>query len=147
MPQPFVVAPRGAAAPVRARRVLPDHPIIAPLRAYLSDPDVTDVFLNGDGALFVDRGRGAEIVDGWSQDPDAARALAVALVALGGRHLDDATPCADVRWEGGIRVHAVLPPISCAGSLISIRLPAPERPARGARARDRESVRSPPSAA
>ncbi|KAA9085272.1 TadA family conjugal transfer-associated ATPase [Microbacterium radiodurans] len=128
MPQPFVVVPRGAAAPTRPRRTPPDHPALASLRPYLADPDVTDVFINGDGALFVDRGDGARPVEGWSAEPDAARALAVASIALGGRHLDDATPCADVRWEGGIRVHAVLPPISCAGALVSIRLPAPERP-------------------
>ncbi len=29
-----------------------------------------------------------------------------------------------MRWEDGIRVHAVLPPVSCEGAAISIRLPA-----------------------
>ena len=44
------------------------------------------------------------------------RELAIALIALGGRHLDDATACVDVRLEGGIRVHAVLPPVSAGGN-------------------------------
>lgn len=65
----------------------------------------------------------------WGLDEHAVRDLAVGLIALGGRHLDDATPCADVRWEHGVRVHAVLPPISCAGgATISIRLPATGMP-------------------
>lgn len=51
------------------------------------------------------------------------RRLAIRLVAQGGRHLDEATPCVDVRLTGGVRVHAVLPPVSTAGTLLSIRLP------------------------
>ena len=122
MPSSFVAVPRGGAAPTR-RRVVPEHPALGPLRGYLADPAVTDVFVDGAAGLFVDRGQGAEHVAGWSPAADAVRDLAIALIALGGRHLDDATPCADVRWEHGARVHAVLPPVACGGATISIRLP------------------------
>jgi pilus assembly protein CpaF len=44
-------------------------------------------------------------------------------MSLGGRHIDESTPCVDTRLEDGIRVHAVLPPISPTGTLLSIRLP------------------------
>ncbi len=120
---------RGGAAPVReeARRV-PDHPALAPLLPYLTDPDVTDVFINGSDGLFVDRGAGAERIGGWRAADAEVRALAVSLIGLGGRHLDDASPCVDVRWEHGARVHAVLPPVSCQGTAISIRLPATGSP-------------------
>jgi pilus assembly protein CpaF len=50
------------------------------------------------------------------------RALASRLVAAGGRRLDDGSPCVDVRLDGGYRVHAVLPPISTAGTLLSVRI-------------------------
>jgi pilus assembly protein CpaF len=50
------------------------------------------------------------------------RALAARLVAAGGRRLDDGSPCVDVRLDGGYRVHAVLPPISTAGTLLSVRI-------------------------
>ena len=114
-----------AASPVRppARRELPDHPALEPLRDVLSDPAVTDVFVNGTDGLFVDRGRGVEPVPGWRAGADELRALAVALIGVGGRHLDDGTPLVDVRWEHGARVHAVLPPVACSGAAISIRLP------------------------
>ena len=36
--------------------------------------------------------------------------------------LDDGSPCVDVRLDGGYRVHAVLPPISTAGTLLSVRI-------------------------
>ncbi|WP_394278842.1 TadA family conjugal transfer-associated ATPase [Microbacterium sp.] len=122
MSLPFVVAPPAGYGGA-ARRSLPRHPVVEPLRAYLADPAVTDVFVNGAGGLFVDRGTGVESVPGWQLGEAEARDLAVGLIALGGRHLDDATPCADVRWEDGVRVHAVLPPVSCDGPVISIRLP------------------------
>jgi len=127
MPHPFIVARRGAGTAAQPRPV-PGHPVVAPLRRYLADPDVTDVFVNGCDGLYVDRGGGTERVPDWGLDEHAVRDLAVGLIALGGRHLDDATPCADVRWEHGVRVHAVLPPISCAGATISIRLPATGMP-------------------
>lgn len=121
-PKTFVAADGGSGG---GDRPLPAHPALDPLRVYLADPEVTDVFVNGDDGLFVDRGRGARHVPGWRVDD--VRALAVGLISAGGRHLDDATPVADVRWEGGVRVHAVLPPVACAGAAISIRLPSPER--------------------
>jgi len=46
---------------------------------------------------------------------------------LGGRHIDETTPCVDARLSDGIRVHAVLPPVSPVGTLLSIRLPSVER--------------------
>ena len=134
MSEPFVVRPRGgpalpavvAAAPPVSTRLLPAHPALGALEPYLSDPDVTDVFVNGSAGLFIDRGHGAERIASWRADEAAVRELAVALIGIGGRHLDDLTPLVDVRWEHGARVHAVLPPVACAGAAISIRLPSPE---------------------
>ena len=108
-----------------APRVVPADAALAPLAGLLTDPEVTDVFVNGGDGLFVDRGRGAEPVSGWAMTEDEVRLLAVDLIALGGRHLDDATPCVDVRLDGGFRVHAVLPPVSRSGTMISVRAPAP----------------------
>ena len=117
--------PTPAPPPVR---MLPDHPLLEPLRRHLADPEVTDVFVNGAEGLFVDRGRGAERMPDWAATEEEVRALAVGLIGLGGRHLDDAAPLVDVRWEHGARVHAVLPPVACGGAVISIRLPSPEVP-------------------
>ncbi|WP_306814691.1 TadA family conjugal transfer-associated ATPase [Microbacterium jiangjiandongii] len=121
-------APPSLATPLRrpaAPRAVPADAALAPLAGLLAEPDVTDLFVNGAGGLFVDRGRGAERVSGWLMPEEEVRALAVDLIALGGRHLDDATPCVDVRLDGGFRVHAVLPPVSRSGTIISVRAPAP----------------------
>ncbi|MDF2492550.1 MAG: putative conjugal transfer protein [Microbacterium sp.] len=94
-----------------------------PLRDHVQDPEVTDIFVNGAGGLFVDRGAGAQRVPQWRAGEEEVRELAVSLIALGGRHIDEATPCVDVRLAGGIRVHAVLPPVCADGTTISVRVP------------------------
>lgn len=113
-----------ASAPAAGRRDLPEFGVLAPL---LEDPAVTDVFVNGSGQVWVDRGDGAVQESPLPLAEPELRELAVRLVALGGRHVDEATPCVDVRLHDGIRVHAVLPPISPAGTLLSIRLPRSRR--------------------
>lgn len=99
-----------------------------PLAGIVGEEGVTDVFLNGDGAVWVDRGSGAAPEDGMRVGEVAARELAVRLVGLGGRHVDEAAPCVDVRLGDGVRVHAVLPPVSGGATLLSVRLPAAVRP-------------------
>lgn len=110
------------------KRPVPDHPAVADLAEYLADPEVTDIFINGTEGMFVDRGSGAHPVTAWRGDETSVRDLAVALIGIGGRHLDDLTPLVDVRWPEGARVHAVLPPVACSGAAISIRLPSVDRP-------------------
>lgn len=97
--------------------------VLGALAGYAEEPGVTDLFVNGDAGLWIDRGRGAERVRDWNCDEAEVRELAVRLVAVGGRHIDEATPCVDVRLGDGIRVHAVLPPVSSTGTLLSVRLP------------------------
>lgn len=105
-----------------------DDPALAFLRPFLDDGSVTDLFVNGDRGLFIDRGRGIECVASWRASELEVRRLAVRLIALGGRHLDDASPCVDVRLERGVRVHAVLAPVAVGGTSISVRVPRWDAP-------------------
>jgi pilus assembly protein CpaF len=95
---------------------------LGPLQSLTRDPAVTDIFVNAPDSVWVDRGRGIERVPVAFGDETQLRALACRLVAAGGRRLDDGSPCVDVRLAGGYRVHAVLPPVSTAGTLLSIRI-------------------------
>ena len=97
------------------------------LAAVLRDPAVTDVFVNGSGGIWVDRGQGAVRTRPDLRE-DEAREIAVRLIAAGGRHVDEASPMVDVRLGDGVRVHAVLPPVATTGTYLSIRLPRIERP-------------------
>lgn len=124
MPQPFVIQPRADSA-VHGGGTLPPEvdAALGPLAAHCTDPLVTDLFVNGADGLFIDRGEGAERVQGWSASEKEVRDLAVALIGAGGRHLDDQAPCVDVRLASGIRVHAVLSPVSASGTAVSVRIP------------------------
>jgi pilus assembly protein CpaF len=83
---------------------------------------VTDIFVNGPDSVWLDRGNGLERASVTFSGEPQIRALAARLVAAGGRRLDDGSPCVDVRLDGGYRVHAVLPPISTSGTLLSVRI-------------------------
>ncbi|TFD18081.1 MULTISPECIES: TadA family conjugal transfer-associated ATPase [unclassified Cryobacterium] len=148
MPSPFIAVPSYAAqgaAPAgptlegAARDTpspdapAPDQPALdvsglGPLARFAAARQVTDLFVNGEAGLWVDAGHGLVREPGWACPETQVRELAVRLIALGGRHIDEASPCVDVRLSDGIRVHAVLPPASSTGTLLSIRLPRAARP-------------------
>lgn len=92
-------------------------PVIAPL---LEDPRVTDVVVNG-AQVWVDRGAGMQRHRTDLEDPQVARALAVRLAAMCGQRLDDASPIVDGTFPSGVRLHAIIPPLSAEGTLISLR--------------------------
>lgn len=104
-------------------RAEPDLSLLGPLAPFAAAGPVTDLFVNGDSGLWIDRGSGAEREPAWSADEGEVRTLAIRLIARGGRHIDEATPAVDVRLGGGVRVHAVLPPVSTRGTVISVRVP------------------------
>ncbi|QJC22740.1 TadA family conjugal transfer-associated ATPase [Arcanobacterium buesumense] len=92
----------------------------------LEDSKVTDVVVNGPGQVWVDRGLGmvpVAIADGDNELSTAlgVRALAVRLAALCGQRLDDSSPIVDGTFPSGVRLHAVVPPLSASGTLISLR--------------------------
>jgi pilus assembly protein CpaF len=121
MTTPFVIQPR---ATVIVESATPaDDSLWGELATYVADENVTDIFINGASGLFVDRGSGAERIEGWRGAEREVRDLAVKLISAGGRHIDDTNPCIDVRLRGGVRVHCVLSPVSRMGTAISIRIP------------------------
>ncbi|MDY5589746.1 MAG: TadA family conjugal transfer-associated ATPase [Arcanobacterium sp.] len=104
------------------RELLGAGATLAPL---LEDERTTDVLVNGPGQVWVDRGVGLEQVN-CAGDPDlatesAVRALAVRLAARCGQRLDDASPIVDGTFPSGVRLHALIPPLSATGTLISLR--------------------------
>lgn len=94
-----------------------------PLEPLLRAPEVTDVLVNGPGEVWIDAGAGLVRTDVRFPDEAAVRRLAQRLTAAAGRRLDDASPYADARLPGGIRLHAVLPPVAANGTCVSLRLP------------------------
>ena len=95
---------------------------LGPLEPWVTAPGVTDILVNGGGEVWVDRGHGLERTVTKFTDNDALRRMVQRLITASGRRFDDASPFVDVEVCGGLRLHAVLPPVSdrlC----ISIRVP------------------------
>ncbi|MGO1591388.1 MAG: TadA family conjugal transfer-associated ATPase [Ancrocorticia sp.] len=97
------------------------------LQPLLDDPAVTDVLVNGAKGIWIDRGRGLERVKELENVHNAedVRELAVRLAAACGQRLDDSSPVVDGTFSGGLRLHAVLPPLAAEGTLISLRTHRP----------------------
>lgn len=114
----------GAAVLDVAARLQAEIAGAGPLDGLLREPGVTDVIVNGPDEVWVDRGEGLRRADVRLGDEAAVRRLAQRLAAAGDRRLDDAVPYCDARLPGGVRLHAVLPPVAPDGTLISLRVPA-----------------------
>jgi pilus assembly protein CpaF len=126
------------AAALRAERaVLGDAEVLAiarvlkaeligagPLEGLLSEPGVTDVLVNGPREVWIDDGNGLRRTPVTFPGDEEVRRLAQRLAAAAGRRLDDACPYVDARLAGGVRLHAVLPPIAPDGTCLSLRLPS-----------------------
>lgn len=119
----------GRTGALRARNELAAQVLGAgPLQPLLADPRVTDVLVNAGSGVWVDRGNGLTRADCEVGDEAAVRRLAVRLAGIAGRRLDDTSPYVDGLLPGGVRLHAVLPPIAVEGSHISLRVPRHEAP-------------------
>ncbi|WP_067171032.1 TadA family conjugal transfer-associated ATPase [Microtetraspora niveoalba] len=130
-------AARVAAALRAERAVLGDAEVLAiartlradfigagPLDGLLAEPEVTDVLVNGPREVWIDDGRGLRRTSVTFSGDEEVRRLAQRLASAAGRRLDDASPYVDARLAGGVRLHAVLPPIAPEGTCMSLRLPS-----------------------
>lgn len=94
---------------------------LGPVQHLIDDSDVSDVLVNGDGTVWVDRGAGLEEVDSRFPSPDDVVAAVERAIAPLGLRIDRASPMVDARLPDGSRLHAVLPPASVDGPLMAIR--------------------------
>lgn len=94
--------------------------VLAPL---LRLPGITDILVNST-RVWVDCGQGVEPIDDGFSSEEEVRALAITMAAICGKRLDDAVPIVDGILPMGVRVHAVIPPLSGQGTIISLRIPA-----------------------
>ena len=98
---------------------------LGPLQPLLDEErgaEVSDVLVNAPDEVGVDRGHGLARTAVRFRDEAAVHRLAQRLAASAGRRLDVGRPMVDARLRGGIRLHAVVPPVSPAGTVISLRV-------------------------
>jgi pilus assembly protein CpaF len=94
---------------------------LGPLEELLRDRNVSDVLVNGDGAVWVER-EGALRRAGFElHDPAIVVAAVERMIAPLGLRLDMASPAVDARLPDGSRLHAIIPPASVDGPVVAIR--------------------------
>ena len=94
---------------------------LGPLAPLLRDERVSEVMVNGPRSVWVERDGRLERTGVTFADDEEILVIIDRLVAPLGRRLDLASPIVDARLADGSRVHAVIPPISLVGPIVSIR--------------------------
>ncbi len=94
---------------------------LAALAPLLRDERVSEVMVNGTRGVWIERDGRLEETGIRFADADEILVLIERLVAPLGRRIDLATPLVDARLPDGSRVHAVIPPISLHGPVLTIR--------------------------
>ena len=117
-----VAGPERWAALVRA--VVDDLVGLGPLEALLRDPAVTDVCCNGPDEVWVERDGVLHRAEAAFDDDDHLRRVVTRVIAPLGRRLDRGHPWVDAVLPGGVRLHALLPPLADHVTVTLRRVPA-----------------------
>ncbi|MEA3064287.1 MAG: pilus assembly protein CpaF [Sphingomonadales bacterium] len=94
---------------------------LGPLEELLSDPNISDIMVNGPNQTYIERKGKLEIAQIQFRDEEHLFQIAQRIVNKVGRRVDQTTPLADARLQDGSRVNVIIPPLSLRGTAISIR--------------------------
>src|SRR2546428_13828432 len=96
-------------------------PFLMPIEPLIHDPEISDIMVNGDRAVFVEKYGQLALVAGVTIHEKflqvAARNIARAL----GAEISEENPILDSRLPDGSRVAIILSPVSVAGTTLTIR--------------------------
>jgi len=92
-----------------------------PLEKLLADDSISEIMVNGARDIWIER-RGRLYQTGVRFTDEAhLRRIITKIAGQVGRRVDESSPMLDARLPDGSRINAVLPPLSLAGSLLTIR--------------------------
>jgi pilus assembly protein CpaF len=95
---------------------------LGPVERLLKDPEVSEVMVNGADDVYVERKGRIERVDGLLfEGEEQVFHLIERIVAPLGLRVDESMPYVDARLPDGSRVHAIIPPLSLCGPVVTIR--------------------------
>ncbi|MCC6580548.1 MAG: CpaF family protein [Phycisphaeraceae bacterium] len=94
---------------------------LAPIRAYLDDPTVTEVMINRFCEIYIERGGKIEKIPAQFADEEAYDAAINNILQFTGKSLSDQAPLVDTRLPDGSRVHVAKTPCARFGTAVTIR--------------------------
>ncbi len=107
---------------IALEKVLVDELLgLGPLEELLSDPEVSDIMVNGPTQTFIEKKGKLQLANIVFRDEEHLFQIAQRIVNSVGRRVDQTTPLADARLADGSRVNVIVPPLSLKGTAISIR--------------------------
>jgi pilus assembly protein CpaF len=92
-----------------------------PLERLLTDPEISEIMVNGKRPIYVERGGLLYRSAVQFEDEEQLLNVCQRIVNLVGRRVDEASPICDARLQDGSRVNVVLPPIVLDGPVLTIR--------------------------
>jgi pilus assembly protein CpaF len=94
---------------------------LGPLEAFLRDPTVSDILVNGPFQIYVERHGQLEETEARFRDADHLMVVIQRVASNVGRRVDESSPMLDARLPDGTRVNAIIPPLSLVGPSVSLR--------------------------
>jgi len=135
-PQPPATVAGGASAPAAAEPAKAPEPpkkpaaksgmsyiylFFGPIQQYLADDDVSEVMINGPHQIYIERKGKVALIPEKFANEQALQAAVINVARSVGRFFNTENPRLDARLPDGSRVHAVMPPLSRAGTVVAIR--------------------------
>lgn len=100
----------------------PENVDLGSLEALLSDPEITEIMINGTNAVFIEKRGKLSKTDVTFESDDAVVDIIRRIFSMVNREIDpQKTPVIDARLADGTRINAVFPPVSATGSILTIR--------------------------
>lgn len=97
------------------------------IQEYLEDDTVTEIMINGQEAIFIEKNGQIEKTDKQFESKDKLEDVIQQMVSECNRSVNEAAPIQDARLSTGERVNIVLPPVAINGPIVTIRR-FPDRP-------------------
>src|SRR2546425_576416 len=94
---------------------------LGPLEEFLKDGDISDILVNGPGAVYIERQGRLSLTDVKFRDEAHLMKVIDRIVSTIGRRLDRDSPMVDARLPDGSRVNAIVAPLAIRGPCLSIR--------------------------
>jgi pilus assembly protein CpaF len=104
-----------------ANEVLDETFGLGPLEAFIRDPAITDILVNGPKTIYIERQGKLERSSIVFNDEKHLLQIVQRIAGRIGRRVDEMSPMVDARLADGSRVNAIIPPLALDGTLLSIR--------------------------
>jgi pilus assembly protein CpaF len=92
-----------------------------PLEQFLNDTGITEIMVNGQEPIYVERNGRLHETDARFLTEDHLYRVIDRIVAQVGRRVDEASPMVDARLADGSRINAIIPPLALDGAALTIR--------------------------